>query len=70
MTTFATPNAERLLADLDARTRVAWTTYRDELAGLEDRAYDAAESAAWEQLQSTLEEIETVRAELASAVGD
>jgi hypothetical protein len=66
MTTFATTDAKRRLAELDARTRVAWTTYRDELSSLEGRAYADAETAAWDQLQATLGEVEIVRAELAS----
>jgi hypothetical protein len=65
MTTFATPGTARLLAEFDARTRVAWTSYRDELSSLEGRAYDDAEAAAWDQLQATLRELETARAELA-----
>jgi hypothetical protein len=65
MTTFATPDSERLLAQLDARIRVAWTAYRDELSSLEGRAYDNAEAAAWDQLQATLRELAIERAELA-----
>jgi len=65
MTTFATPDTERLLAELDARTRVAWASYRDELSSLDGRAYDIAEAAAWEQLQATLHEVELARAGLA-----
>jgi hypothetical protein len=65
MTTFATPASERRLAELEARTRIAWTSYRDELAGLEGRTYDDAEAAAWDQLQATLRELEIERAELA-----
>ncbi|HVF78300.1 MAG TPA: hypothetical protein VNA28_08370 [Solirubrobacteraceae bacterium] len=61
MTTFATPGTERLRAELDARTRVAWTTYRDELSSLEGRAYDDAEAAAWNQLKATLHEVEAER---------
>ncbi len=64
MTTFATPDTARLLAELDARIRVAWTVYRDELASLEGRVYDDAEAAAWDQLQATLRELEIERAEL------
>jgi len=64
MTTFATPDTARLLAELDARIRVAWTVYRDELSSLEGRAYDDAEAAAWDQLQATLRELEIERAEL------
>jgi hypothetical protein len=65
MTTFATPETELRLAALDARTRVAWTSYRDELGSLEGRAYDDAEAAAWDQLQATLRELEVERVELA-----
>jgi hypothetical protein len=65
MTTFATPDTERRIAELDARTRVAWTSYRDELSSLEGRAYDDAEAAAWDQLQATLREVEAERAQLA-----
>jgi hypothetical protein len=65
MTTFATPGTARLLAELDARMRIAWTSYRDELSSLEGRAYDDAEAAAWDQLQATLRELEIARAELA-----
>ena len=64
MTTFATPDTARLLAELDARTRVAWTSYRDALTTLDGEAYDAAEAAEWEQLQATLREVETARADL------
>lgn len=65
MTTFATPDSKRRLAELDARTRLAWTSYRDELSSLEGRAYDDAEAPAWDQLQATLREVEIERAELA-----
>lgn len=64
MTTFATPDTARLLAELDARLRAAWTAYGDELSTLEGKAYDAAEPAAWDQLQATLREVESERAEL------
>jgi hypothetical protein len=65
MTTFATPDTELRLAALDARTRVAWMSYRDELSSLEGRAYTDAEAAAWDQLRATLRELEVERAELA-----
>ena len=70
MTTFATPDTTRLLAELDARTRVAWTSYRDALSSLEGAEYDVAEAAEWDQLQATLREIETARADLPPLVGD
>ena len=64
MTTFATPDSARRLAELDARTRVAWTSYREELSELEGKVYDDAEPAAWDQLQATLREVEAERTEL------
>lgn len=68
MTTFATkPETERRIAALDARTRVAWAGYRDELRDLAGREYDDAEAAAWEQLQATLRDLAAERAALAAA---
>lgn len=66
MTTFATPDISCRLAELDARTRGAWTAYRDELIGLEGSRYGETEPVAWELLQATLREVEVERAELAS----
>lgn len=57
MTTYAPHDAT-----LDERTRKAWGAYRDELADITGKAYDAAESAAWERLQEALGEIEENRA--------
>jgi hypothetical protein len=70
MTTFATPSTTRLIAELDARTRVAWTAYRDALHDLEGAAYDAAEATEWDQLQATLRELDAARAELAALPSD
>ena len=69
MTTFATPDTQRRLAELEARKRIAWTAYRDELSELEGKAYDDAEAAAWDQLQATLGELEMKRAELTLTAG-
>ena len=57
MTTFA-PNQDTL----DERTREAWSAYRDELAELHGREYDAAETDSWERLQDALRTIEGDRA--------
>lgn len=66
MTTFsAQPETERRLAELDARTRSAWSTYREDLRDLTRAAYDDAEAAAWDQLQATLRELASERATLA-----
>jgi hypothetical protein len=68
MTTFAAqPETERLLAELDARTRSAWSAYRDDLRELAGKDYDDAEAAAWDQLQATLRELEAERAVLVPA---
>jgi hypothetical protein len=68
MTTFAAQSeTERLLAELDARTRGAWSIYRDDLRDLAGKDYDDAEAAAWDQLQATLRELESERATLAAA---
>ncbi len=68
MTTFAAqPETERRLAELDALTRTAWGAYRDELHELAGRSYDDAETAAWDQLQATLRELESERSALAAA---
>jgi hypothetical protein len=57
MPTFA-PNQHTL----DERTREAWTAYRDQIADLGGREYDAAEAASWDRLQEALREIEADRA--------
>ncbi len=59
MTTF-TPHD----SPLDERTRKAWSVYREDLAELQGRAYDAAESESWDRLQEQLQEIEADRAAL------
>ena len=70
MTTSVKPDTARLLAELDARTRVAWTAYRDALSTLEGAEYDSAEAAEWDQLQATLREVEAARADLQSRASD
>jgi len=70
MTTFATPDTARLLAELEGRTRAAWTSYRDALSPLQGAEYDAAEAAEWDALQATLRDIEAARADLQPRTGD
>jgi hypothetical protein len=65
MTTFAAlQDAER---ELEARTHAAWTTYSDELRGLDRIAYDDAEPDAWARLQLTLREVDELRAPVTPA---
>jgi hypothetical protein len=59
MTTYAPHDAT-----LDERTRKAWAAYREELDGLAGKAYDEAESSAWERLQEALRDITEDRAAL------
>lgn len=59
MTTF-TPQDSKL----DERTREAWSAYREDLAELQGRAYDAAEAESWDRLQEQLQDIEADRAAL------
>jgi len=62
MTTFAAQRERH--AELEARTRAAWTAYSDELRELTTGpAYAEAEAAAWESLQDTLRELDALRAE-------
>jgi hypothetical protein len=59
MTTFTPQDST-----LDERTRKAWTAYREDLAELQGRAYDAAEAESWDRLQEQLRDIEADRAAL------
>ncbi|MCW3009985.1 MAG: hypothetical protein JWO90_389 [Solirubrobacterales bacterium] len=61
MTTFAT-HAGSKLAALEERTRNVWGTYRENLVDLDGAAYDHAERAEWEHLQTELREIAEERA--------
>lgn len=67
MTTSATHDDTRLAA-LEARARDAWGTYRENLVDLDGAAYDAAELAEWEYLQTELGEIAEERAATRTAV--
>ncbi len=59
MTTFAAPHEiERRIAELEAGTAAAWTSYRDELHGLAGQESADAEALAWDRLQSTLRELQ------------
>jgi hypothetical protein len=49
---------------LDERTRKAWGAYREAIADLQGRAYDAAEAESWDRLQEALNDIDADRAAL------
>lgn len=61
-----TPNRLEELAELE---REAWSEYRESLRGLEGRAYDEAETAAWDDLQALLGEVAAERDEPEAAAG-
>jgi hypothetical protein len=67
MTTYAPDDTGRRLEELADREREAWSAYRDNLRDLSGRAYDDAEEHSWEDLQRTLQEVASERAELATA---
>lgn len=58
MTTI-TPDRLEELAELE---REAWTEYRESLRDLEGRDYEVTEAASWDDLQRTLAEVATERA--------
>lgn len=67
MTTFSTqPEIERRIAEIDACKCGAWAAYREDLRGLEGRAYDDAEAASWERLQAIQRELDAERVALAA----
>jgi hypothetical protein len=67
MTTFISDQRARKLADIEARTRQAWTHYTDSLRELRGRDYEDAEDRSWDRLQETLRQLEEERQLLAGA---
>jgi hypothetical protein len=67
MTTYAPDETDRRLEELAERERDAWNAYRHDLSDLRGRAYDVAEADSWEDLQRTLREVASERAELEPA---
>ena len=61
MTTFAAHESSKLFA-LEERTRRAWGSYHENLVDLDGLAYDHAERAEWEHLQTELRDIASERA--------
>jgi hypothetical protein len=57
----------QMLAEIDGRTREAWSLYSDSLRDLEGRDYEEAERESWDRLQKELEELAGERALVAGA---
>jgi len=62
MTTYISDQHARKLADLDERTRQAWTAYNESLRDLQGRDYEEAEDESWGRLQKRLRQLEDERA--------
>ncbi len=61
--TATAPDTERL-QELEADTRLAWSTYSDSLRALSGDEYERVESESWTELQAELQRLERERDEL------
>ena len=61
MTTYISDQQARRLADIESRTREAWTDYTGELRDLDGRDYEEAEDKAWTHLQKRLKQLDDER---------
>jgi hypothetical protein len=61
--TATAPDTERL-QELEADTRLAWTTYSERLRELSGDEYERIESESWMELQAELQRLEREREEL------
>jgi hypothetical protein len=61
--TATAPDTERLL-ELEADTRLAWSTYSDRLRELNGDEYERVESESWMELQAELQRLEREREEV------
>jgi hypothetical protein len=56
------------LQELEADTRLAWSTYSDRLRDLAGEEYERVESESWTELQAELDHLERRRDQLKPAV--
>ena len=61
--TATAPDTERL-QELEADTRLAWSTYSDRLRELNGDEYERIESESWMELQAELQRLDREREEL------
>jgi hypothetical protein len=61
--TATAPDTERL-QELEADTRLAWSTYSERLRELSGDEYERVESESWMELQAELQRLEREREEL------
>ena len=62
MPTYISDQQARKLADIDERTRQAWSTYNESLRDLQGQDYEQAEDESWGRLQKRLKQLEDERA--------
>jgi hypothetical protein len=62
MPTYISDQQARKLADIDERTRQAWTAYNESLRDLQGRDYEEAEDESWGRLRKRLKQLEDERA--------
>lgn len=61
MTTYISDQHARRLAEIESRTREAWTDYSDELRELAGKDYEEAEDESWARLQTRLKQLDAER---------
>jgi hypothetical protein len=61
--TATAPDTERL-QELEADTRLAWSTYSERLRELTGEEYERVEPESWTELQAELQRLEREREEL------
>jgi hypothetical protein len=61
------PEAE-LLQELDAETRLAWSTYVERVRELSGEEYERVERESWDELQAELHRLEGERESLAGGI--
>jgi hypothetical protein len=61
--TATAPDTERL-QELEADTRLAWSTYSERLRELTGDEYERVESESWTELQAELQRLDREREEL------
>ena len=61
--TATAPDTERL-QELEADTRLAWSTYSDKVRELTGDEYERVETESWMELQAELQRLEREREEL------
>ena len=69
MTTFVPHETDSRMAELEERTREAWTIYSDRLRGLDGELYELEERDSWAELQAALREIDNERGRVLAAAG-